>query len=150
DITLTPANETEGVNATFDSDITGWEIARYDTNWVAIGTSEVAVRDTTQNLTPGGSGSALIEDKVAFAADNTTELDYGYRVLQRAANSRIPVQAGKAYNVYFHVKAENWVTNPGDNGGKTDAVHYEIVWRNAAGEMVDRIFSHPYWIYPQP
>jgi len=149
DITLTPANETEGVNATFDANITGWEIARYDTNWVAIGTAEVAVQDTTQNLTPGGSGSALVEDKVAFAADNTTELAYGYRVLQRAANSRIVVQAGKAYNVYFHVKAEHWVTT-GDANGRMDAVHYEIVWRNAAGAVIDRIFSHPYWIYPQP
>jgi len=150
DITLTSATETEGVNATFDANITGWEIARYDTNWVAIGTSEVAVRDTTQNLTPGGSGSALIEDKVAFAADNTTELtNGGFRVLQRAANSRIAVQAGKAYNVYFHVKAGNWVTT-GNANGRMDAVHHEIVWRNAAGAVIDRIFSHPYWIYPQP
>src|SRR6185369_6528104 len=110
DITLTSATETEGVNANFDANVTGWEIARYATNWTAIGAPEAAVRDTTQNLTPGGSGSALIEDKVAYAADNTTELTNGFRVLQRAANSRIAVQAGKAYNVYFHVKAGNWVT----------------------------------------
>ncbi len=109
-----------------------------------IGTAEAAVRDTTQNLTPGGNGSALVEDKVVFAADNTTELDVGYRVLQRTANSRIAVQAGKAYNVYFHVKAENWVTPE-----HRDAVHYQIVWRNAAGAVVDRIFSHPHWLYPQ-
>ena len=34
--------------------------------------------------------------------------------------------------------------------GRMDAVHYQIVWRNAAGEVIDRIFSHPYWLYPQP
>ena len=110
---------------------------------------QAAVRDTTQNLTPGGNGSALVEDKVAYAPDNTTELAYGYRVLQRAADSRIAVQAGKAYNVYFHVKAGNWVTT-GNANGRMDTVHHEIVWRNAAGEVIDRIFSHPYWIYPQP
>jgi len=149
DITLTSATETEGVNANFDANVTGWEIARYATNWTAIGAPEAAVRDTTQNLTPGGSGSALIEDKVAYAADNTTELTNGFRVLQRAANSRIAVQAGKAYNVYFHVKAGNWVTT-GNGNGRMDTVHHEIVWRNAAGAVIDRIFSHPYWIYPQP
>jgi Carboxypeptidase regulatory-like domain len=145
DIILASAPEIEGVHATFDANVTGWEIARYDTNWVAIGTAEAAVRDTTQNLTPGGSGSALVEDKVVLAADNSTELEVGYRVLQRAANARIAVQAGKAYNVYFHIKAENWVTKE-----HLDAVHYQIVWRNAAGTVIDRILSHPHWLYPQP
>lgn len=144
DITLSSATETEGVGANFDANVTGWEIGRYDTNWVAIGTAEAAVRDTTQNKTPGGSGSAVVEDKVVLAADNTTELEVGYRVLQRAASSRVAVQAGKAYNVYFHVKSENWVTPE-----HRDAVHYQIVWRNAAGAVIDRIFSHPHWLYPQ-
>ncbi len=35
DITLTSANETDGVSATFDANVTDWEIGRYDTNWVA-------------------------------------------------------------------------------------------------------------------
>ncbi|MSU31646.1 MAG: hypothetical protein EXS25_03085 [Pedosphaera sp.] len=143
DITLTTAAETEGVNATFDLNIVGWKIGRYDTNWVAIGTVDVAVRDTTQNKTPGGSGSAVVEDKVVFAADNSTELDVGYRMLKRASNARIPVQANKTYNVYFHLKAENWVTKE-----HLDAVHYQIVWRNATGAVINRIFSHPHWIYP--
>ncbi len=149
DITLTAAAETDGVNANFDANVTGWQISRYDTNWQTIGSAEAAVRDTTQNLTPGGSGSALVEDKMAYAADNTTELAYGYRMLERAAASRIPVQAGKTYNVYCHIKAGNWVTT-GNGNGRMDTVHYEIVWRNAAGAVIDRNFSHPYWIYPQP
>jgi len=70
-------------------------------------------------------------------------------VLQRTAASRIPVQVGKAYNVYLHVKAGNWVT-VGNANGRMDTVHHEIVWRNAAGAVIDRVFSHPYWIYPQP
>ncbi len=144
DITLTAANETEGVSSTFDTNVTGWEIGRYDTNWVAIGTPEAAARDTTQNLTPGGSGSAVVEDKVVLGSDNATELEVGYRLLQRTAASRIAVQAGKSYNVYFRLKAENWITPE-----HRDAVHYQIVWRNAAGAVIDRIFSHPHWIYPQ-
>jgi len=66
-------------------------------------------------------------------------------VLQRTAASRLAVQSGKSYNVYFRLKAENWVTPE-----HRDAVHYQIVWRNAAGAVLDRIFSHPHWIYPQP
>jgi hypothetical protein len=145
DVTLIAATEAEAVNATFDANISGWEVATYDTNWVNIGTAAAAVRDTTENATPGGSGSAVIEDKNIFAADGTTELPVGYRLLQRTSAQRIAVQSGKAYSVYFKVKAENWVT-PEHN----DAVLYQVVWRNAAGKVVGSILSHPHWLYPQP
>jgi hypothetical protein len=112
---------------------------------VAIGTAATAVRDTAQNLTPGGSGSALIEDTKILEVGGGAELPAAYQVLQRAANSRIAVQAGKTYNVYLHVKAENWVTPE-----HRDAVHYQLVWRNAASAVIGTIFSHPHWLYPQP
>jgi hypothetical protein len=143
-ITLTAAAEPEGLSANFDANANGWEIATYDTNWVATGTAVPAVRDTTQNWTPGGSGSALIEDKIVVGSDGTTQMPAAYRVMQRAASQRIAVQAGKAYNVYFRVKAENWVTVE-----HRDAVHYQLVWRNAAGDTVGTVYSHPHWIYPQ-
>lgn len=145
DVTLTTAAEADGINATFDAGVTGWEIAKYDTNWVALGAAVAAVRDTTQNATPNGSGSAVIEDKSIFGADGVTELAAAYQVLQRTPSSRVAVQSGRTYNVYFKVKAENWVTPE-----HRDAVHYELIWRNAAGDIVGRTLSHPYWIYPQP
>ncbi len=145
DITLTAAVESDGLNANFDANVNGWEIANYDTNWVALGTASAAVRSTTQNSTPGGSGSALVEDKIILAADGVAELPVGYRVMQLTAAQRVAVQSGKAYNVYFRVKAENWVTPE-----HRDAVHYQIIWRDAAGAVVGRILSHPQWIYPQP
>jgi len=145
DITLTATQEAGLLNETFDASITGWEIAKYDTNWVAIGTASAAVRDTSQNSTPGGSGSAVVEDKVLTLADGVTEPRAGYHMLQRQASQRIAVDTSKTYNVYFRVKAENWVSPE-----HRDAVHYQLVWRNAAGNIVARTFSHPYWIYAQP
>lgn len=145
DVVLTATPEPNSINDTFDSGIAGWEIAKYDTNWVAIGAATAAVRDNTQNSNPGGSGSAVIEDTVIVAADGVTEPLAGYHMMQRTAAQRVAVESGKAYNVHFRVKAENWVSPE-----HRDAVHYQIVWRNAAGTVISRIDSHPYWIYAQP
>ena len=145
DITLAAATESTGLNANFDANITGWEIQNYNTNWVALGTSVAATRDTTQNNTPGGSGSAVVEDKIITDTDGVTELPVAFRVLQRTAAGRIAVDASKAYNVYFKIKAENWVTPE-----HRDAVLYRLVWRNAGGTTVGVIHSYPSFLYPQP
>lgn len=145
DITLVASNEPGSLADNFDAAISGWEIARYDTNWVAVGTSAAAVRDTTQNATPGGKGSAVIEDQVILGSNGTTELPVAFQVLQRSPAQRIAVTPGKSYNVYFKVKAENFVSPE-----HRDAVHYQVVWRDAAGKVVGTILSHPHWLYPQP
>jgi len=144
-VTLTSAAEPGSLAANFDAAITGWEVARYDTNWVAIGTPTAAVRDTAQNATPGGSGSAVVEDKAIVGAGGGVELPVAYQVLQRTPASRIAVASGKAYNVYFKIKAENWVSPE-----HRDAVHYQVVWRDAADKVVGMVLSHPHWLYPQP
>jgi hypothetical protein len=144
-ITLVAASEPGSLSDNFDASIAGWEIARYDTNWVSVGTSTAAVRDTTQNATPGGKGSAVIEDQAIVGQNGTTELPVAFQVLQRSPSQRIAVASGKSYNVYFKVKAENWVTPE-----HRDAVHYQLVWRDAVGKVVGTILSHPHWLYPQP
>jgi hypothetical protein len=141
DVTLATQPEPGSLSTDFET-LSDWEIGQFDTNWVSVGTLAAAL-DGTQNTTPGGKSSALVED--VKAVDNTgAELDKTYQMLQRTSSKRIAVTAGKSYNVYFKAKIENWVTTE-----HLDAVHHEVLWLDANGAVLDRIYSHPHWIYPQ-
>jgi hypothetical protein len=145
DITLTTQAEPGSLSADFET-LGDWEIGHFDTNWVSVGIGTRAAKvDGGQNTTPGGKSSALIED--IKAVDNTsTELtDPTYEVLQRPSGKRIAVTAGNSYNVYFKLKIENWVITDTTK----DCVHYEIRWLDANGAVLDRTYSHPFWIFPQ-
>jgi hypothetical protein len=145
DITLTTQAEPGSLSADFET-LGDWEIGHFDTNWVSVGIGTRAAKvDGGQNTTPGGKSSALVED--IKSVDNTsTELtDPTYEVLQRPSGKRIAVTAGNSYNVYFKLKIENWVITDTTK----DCVHYEIRWLDANGAVLDRIYSHPFWIFPQ-
>ena len=145
DIMLTTQAEPNSLKADFET-LGDWEIGHYDTNWVAagIGTRAASV-DGTQNTTPGGKSSALVDDVKALDNTGMELTDPTYEVLQRPASKRIPVAAGNTYNVYFKLKAENWVLTDTTK----DSVHYLIGWLDANGAVLDRIYSHPFWIFPQ-
>jgi len=65
-------------------------------------------------------------------------------MLQRTSSKRIAVQPGMSYNVYFKAKSENWVTTE-----HLEACQYQLLWLDANGGVLARIYSHPHWIYPQ-
>lgn len=142
DITLDVQAEAAGLKADFEA-ADGWEIGKYDASWKSVGTAAFA-GSNTQNTTPGGKSSALIET-VNVTDAGGAELPVAYITLQRAAAKRIAVESGKAYNVYFRARSENWVS-PEHN----DTCHYELQWLDASGAVVGRTYSHPHWINPQP
>lgn len=142
DITLDVANEASTLKADFET-ADGWEIGKYDSTWKSVGTAAYE-GSATENATPGGKSSALIQ--TVNVADGTgTELPVAYLTLQRTAAKRVPVEAGKAYNVYFRAKSENWVSPE-----HQDTCHFELQWLDANGAIVGRTYSHPHWINPQP
>ncbi len=141
DITLDIQDEPGTVAANFEA-ITDWEVAHYDPTWKFIEKFD-AVKSTAQNATPGGTSSALITTKTS--RDGTAErTNVVYEVLQRKADKRIAVAAGKTYNVSLRARAGAWLTTE-----HLDAVHYELHWYDAAGALVGQIYSHPHWIYAQ-
>lgn len=142
DITLDIQDEPGTLSSNFET-VADWEIAHYDTDWKFLAKFD-AVKSADQNSTPAGTSSALIVD--ATSRDGAVERTNAvYVVLQRKADKRVAVTAGKTYNVSLRTKAGNWVTTD-----HLDAAHYEVHWLDAAGALVGRIYSHPLWIYAQP
>ncbi len=141
DITLEAQSEPSSLAANFET-ADGWEIASYDLDWKQVKAGAFA-SSTSQNATPAGKNSALIE--TANITDGAgAELPKAYLVLQRTSARRIAVESGKAYNIYFRAKSENWVSPE-----HADSCHFEIQWLDKNGAVVGRTYSHPYWINPQ-
>src|SRR5439155_12568415 len=69
DITLDAQDEPGSLSADFEK-ADDWEIGLFDTNWKSVG-SRAAVADATQNTTPGGKSSDLIE--YASAVDTSCQ-----------------------------------------------------------------------------
>jgi hypothetical protein len=141
DVTLDTKDEPGSLSADFES-VDGWEIGLFDTTWKPVGTRP-AVSDGTQNATPGGKSSALIEDQKAVDSGGN-ELGNTYEMLQRTASKRLAADLSKSYNLYFKAKSDNWVSPE-----HQDTCHYEILWLDKNGAVLDRIYSHPHWINPQ-
>ena len=142
DIVLDAQSEPTSMGVDFETS-DDWEIAHFDQGWQLL-TSLNAASSSDQNATPNGRKSALVTDSTAKDDEGVERNIPVYQMLQRKAAKRVPVEAGKSYNVYFQMKAENWLTP-----GNQDACHYEVFWLNQNGDVIDRILSHPLWITPQ-
>ena len=92
-----------------------WEIGLFDTSWKAVGI-RAAAADPTQNTTPNGKSSALIEDANALDSSGK-ELDKTYETAPAHCEQAHRGRFGKSYNIYFKAKSENWVSPDTHAGG---------------------------------